>query len=77
MKELIEVIAEALVDHPEKVEVHEVDGTTTTVFELKVAKADIGQIIGRQGRTAEAIRTIVYSAGKKLKKRVIFDILEF
>jgi predicted RNA-binding protein YlqC (UPF0109 family) len=76
MKELIKYIAQALVDHPEAVEVSEVEGEQASVIELKVAKDDVGKIIGKQGRTALAIRTILRAASAKIKKRSIFEILE-
>ena len=76
MKELIKYIAQALVDDPEAVEVSEVVGEQCSVIELKVAKDDMGKIIGKQGRTALAIRTILRAASAKIKKRSIFEILE-
>jgi predicted RNA-binding protein YlqC (UPF0109 family) len=76
MKELIEHIAKSLVDNPEEVSVTELEGEQTTVIELKVAKEDMGKIIGKQGRTAMAIRTILGGASKKMKKRSILEILE-
>jgi predicted RNA-binding protein YlqC (UPF0109 family) len=76
MKELIEAIAKALVDHPDQVTVNEVDGEATTVLELRVAQQDLGKVIGKQGRTARAIRTILSAAGMKLKKRFVLEILE-
>ena len=76
MKELLELIAKSLVDRPEDVEVTEVEGEQTTVLELKVAREDLGKVIGKQGRTARSIRTILSSAGMKLKKRVVFEIIE-
>ena len=76
MKELIEYIAKALVDNPEEVNVTELEGEQSTVIELKVAKEDMGKIIGKQGRTAMAIRTILGGASKKMKKRSILEILE-
>jgi len=76
MKELVEIIATALVDHPEAVAVNEVDGEATTVLELKVAQQDLGKVIGKQGRTARAIRTILGAAGMKVKKRFVLEILE-
>lgn len=76
MKELIEHIAKSLVDNPEEVSVTELEGAQTTVIELKVAKEDMGKIIGKQGRTAMAIRTILGGASKKMKKRSILEILE-
>jgi predicted RNA-binding protein YlqC (UPF0109 family) len=76
MKELLEMIARALVDQPEEVEVTEVEAEQTTVLELKVAREDLGKVIGKQGRTARSIRTILASAGTKQKKRVVFEIIE-
>lgn len=76
MKNLIEVMAKALVDRPESVEVAEVAGEQTTVFELKVAKEDLGKVIGREGRTARSMRTILGAASTKLKKRAVLEILE-
>jgi predicted RNA-binding protein YlqC (UPF0109 family) len=76
MKELVEAIAKALVDHPEQVHVNAVDGEQVTVLELKVAPDDLGKVIGRQGRTAKSIRTLLGAAGIKLKKRFTLEILE-
>ncbi len=76
MKELITYIAKALVDHPEAVEVSEVEGEQTSVIELKVAKDDLGKVIGKQGRTARAIRTILSAASTKIRKRAVLEILE-
>ncbi len=76
MKELIRYIAKALVDSPEEVEVMEVEGERTSVIELKVAKKDLGKIIGKQGRTARAIRTILSAASTKINKRSVLEILE-
>jgi predicted RNA-binding protein YlqC (UPF0109 family) len=76
MKDLISYIARALVDFPEEVEVRAVEGRQTTVLELKVAKNDMGKIIGRQGRTAQAIRTILSAASGKTGKRHILEIIE-
>jgi predicted RNA-binding protein YlqC (UPF0109 family) len=76
LKNLITRIAQALVDHPEQVEVTEVEGSQISVIELKVAKEDIGKIIGKQGRTARAIRTILSAASAKIKKRAILEIIE-
>ncbi len=76
MKELVEYIAKALVDHPEEVKVNEIAGEQTSVIELKVAKDDLGKIIGKQGRTARAIRTILSAASTKLKKKSVLEILE-
>jgi predicted RNA-binding protein YlqC (UPF0109 family) len=76
MKELIRYIAQALVDHPEQVSVHEIEGNQTSVLELKVAKEDLGKVIGKQGRTARAMRTILSAASAKIKKRTVLEILE-
>ncbi len=76
MKELVEMIAKALVDNPEQVLVTEVEGEQTTVLELRVAPSDLGKVIGKQGRTARCIRTLLGAAGMKLKKRFVLEILE-
>jgi len=76
MKELIEYIAKLLVDNPEEVSVTEIEGAQTSVIELKVAKEDLGKVIGKQGRTARAMRTILGAASMKLKKRSVLEILE-
>ncbi len=76
MKELIKYIAQALVDNPEQVIVDEVEGNQTSVLELKVAKEDLGKVIGKQGRTARAMRTILSAASAKVKKRTVLEILE-
>ncbi|RMG55709.1 MAG: KH domain-containing protein [Acidobacteria bacterium] len=76
MRELIELIAKALVDNPDQVEVKEIEGQATTVLELRVARSDLGKVIGKQGRTARAIRTILSAAGMKLKKRFLLEIIE-
>ena len=76
MKELISYIAQALVDHPEEVSVTEVEGNQTSVLELKVAKEDLGKVIGKQGRTARAMRTILGAASAKMKKRTVLEIIE-
>ncbi|MBW1743629.1 MAG: KH domain-containing protein [Deltaproteobacteria bacterium] len=76
MKELIKYIAQALVDLPEQVEVSEVEGEQTSVIELKVAKEDLGKVIGKQGRTARSIRTILSAASAKIKKRSVLEIIE-
>ena len=76
MKDLITYIAKALVDHPEAVEVSEVEGEQTSVIELKVAKDDLGKVIGKQGRTARSIRTILSAASTKIRKRAALEILE-
>ncbi len=76
MKELIKSIAQALVDHPEQVEVVEIVGNQTTVLELTVADGDLGKVIGKQGRTAQAIRTILSAGSGKRGKRYILEIVE-
>ena len=76
MKQLVEDIAKALVDIPEAVSVGVVEGEQATVFELKVAASDLGRVIGRQGRTVRAIRTILNGAGMKLNRRFTLEILE-
>lgn len=76
MKTLIEMIAKALVDKPDEVEVTEVEGEQTTVVELKVAKEDLGKVIGKQGRTARALRTILSAASTKIRKRSVLEIIE-
>jgi predicted RNA-binding protein YlqC (UPF0109 family) len=76
MKELVLQIAQALVDHPEQVSVIEIEGNQTSVIELKVAKDDLGKIIGKQGRTARAIRTLLSAAAAKMKKRTVLEIIE-
>ena len=76
MKELIKAIAQALVDTPDSVMVSEVEGQQTSVIELRVAKEDIGKVIGKQGRTAHAIRTILSAASMKSNRRVVLEILE-
>ena len=75
MRDLIEYIARALVDNPEQVIVSEVEGNQTSVLELKVAKEDLGKVIGKQGRTARAMRTILSAASAKVKKRTVLEIL--
>ena len=76
MKELVEAIAKALVDIPDQVQVRAIEGEQVTVFELRVHKTDLGKVIGRQGRTARAIRTILTAAGMKLRKRLTLEILD-
>jgi len=76
MKQLIEDIAKALVDIPEEVSVREVQGEQVTVLELKVAPSDLGKVIGKQGRTARSVRTILGAAGMKLNRRFTLEILE-
>ena len=76
MKDLIAYIAKALVDKPEEVVVTEIEGQKTSVIELKVAKEDFGKVIGKHGRTAQAIRTILRAASTKMKKRSVLEIIE-
>lgn len=75
LKEVVETIAKALVDHPDEVAVIEVEGEAT-VLELRVAPQDLGKVIGKQGRTARAMRTLLRAAGMKLRKRFVLEILE-
>jgi len=76
MRDLIYYIAKALVDHPDQVAVNEVEGNQTSVLELKVAKEDLGKVIGKQGRTARAMRTILSAASAKIRKRTVLEIIE-
>lgn len=76
MKDLILYIAKSLVDKPDEVRVSEIDGEQTTVLELKVAKEDLGKVIGKQGRTARAMRTLLSAASTKCGKRAVLEILE-
>lgn len=76
MKELIGYIARALVDNPDQVQVNEIQGEQTSVIELKVAKEDLGKVIGKQGRTARAMRTILSAASTKIRKRSVLEIIE-
>ena len=76
LKTLIELISKALVDMPERVEVNEIAGEQTTVLELKVDKSDLGKVIGKQVRTARALRTILNAASTKLRKRSVLEIIE-
>ena len=76
MKDLITFIARALVDKPDEVVVSEVEGEQTSVIELKVAKDDLGKVIGKQGRTARAMRTILSAASTKVRKRSVLEIIE-
>src|SRR5579862_7578502 len=76
LKDLVIFMAQSLVDFPEQVEVTEMVGEQTTVFELKVAKEDLGKIIGKQGRTARSLRTILNAASTKLRKRSVLEIIE-
>ncbi len=76
MKELIEAIAKALVDNPDQVSVLPIEGEQVTILELRVHPSDLGKVIGKQGRTARSIRTILNAAGMKLKRRFTLEILE-
>jgi len=76
MKELLEMMAKALVDYPDQVQVREIEGQAATVLELRVAQTDLGKVIGKQGRTARSLRTILGAAGMKLKKRIMLEIAE-
>ena len=76
MKDLIAYIAKALVDKPEEVVVTEIEGEQTSVIKLQVAREDIGKVIGRQGRTAQAIRTILSAASAKINKRSVLELIE-
>ncbi|HEX9158480.1 MAG: KH domain-containing protein [Syntrophaceae bacterium] len=76
MKDLIKYIAQALVDNPDKVEVSEVLGEQTSVIELRVAKEDLGKVIGKQGKTAKAMRTILSASSAKVHKRTVLEIIE-
>ena len=76
VKDLIEYIAKALVDHPDQVRVSEIEGENTSVIEIYVAKEDLGKVIGKQGKTAKAIRVILGAASAKLKKRFVLEIVE-
>jgi uncharacterized protein len=76
LRELVDFLARGLVDHPEEVEVEEVSEPDALVFELKVAEEDLGKVIGKQGRTAKALRTILSAASAKSRRRVVLEILE-
>lgn len=76
LAKMIEYMAKMLVDLPDQVEVNEIAGENTTVIELKVAKEDLGKIIGKQGRTARAVRTVLNGASTKLRKRTVLEIIE-
>ncbi len=75
MKDVIRIIVQALVDHPDEVEVEERSGSQTSVFELKVAKEDLGRVIGREGRIAQSLRTILNAAFTRVNKRVVLEIV--
>ena len=76
MKNLVTVMAKALVDKPEEVAIQEIEGDVTTILELKVAKCDLGKVIGKQGKTAHAMRAILNATATKLKKRAVLEIIE-
>ncbi len=76
MKELVQYLAKALVNNPDAVEVKETEGENASVFELKVAKEDLGRIIGKQGRTAKSIRTLLNAAASRTNRRVVLEIVE-
>ena len=76
MKDLVKYIAQALVDNPDEVSVSEVEGEQTSVIELRVSKEDLGKIIGKHGRTAQSIRTILSAASAKNRKRAVLEIVE-
>lgn len=76
LKELISVMAKALVDKPDEVEIKEIEGDVTTILELKVARDDLGKVIGKQGKTAHAMRAILNATATKLKKRAVLEIIE-
>lgn len=75
MKDLLSVIVKGLVDEPDEVEITEIEGAEETVLELEVARGDLGKVIGKQGRTARSIRTVLSAAGMKARKRVVLEIL--
>ena len=76
MKELVTVMAKSLVDQPDEVEIREIEGDVTTILELKVAKDDLGKVIGKQGKTAHAMRAILNATATKRKKRAVLEIIE-
>ena len=76
MKQLVETVCKSLVDNPEEVKVTQIDGEQTTILELRVHQSDLGKVIGKQGRTARAIRTILAAAGMKQKRRFNLEIIE-
>lgn len=76
LKDVVETIAKVLVDSPDEVAVNEIDGEATTVLELRVAPQDLGKVIGKQGRTARAMRTLLRAAGMKVNKRFVLEIVE-
>lgn len=76
VKDLVHKIVEALVDHPQQIEITEIKSQQSIVIELKVAKEDLGKVIGKQGRNAQALRTILSAASKKVKKHAVLEIIE-
>ena len=76
MKELVQLLAKSLVNHPDAVEVKETQGDTASILELKVAREDLGRIIGKQGRTAKSIRTILNAAASRANRKVVLEIVE-
>jgi hypothetical protein len=76
VKELIEIMAKALVEHPDQVQVSEIAGENASIIELRTAKEDIGKVIGKRGRNAQAMRTILNAASAKLRKRVVLEIID-
>lgn len=76
MKQLVELVCKALVDNPDQVSVTQIDGEQTTILELRVHQSDLGKVIGKQGRTARAIRTILAAAGMKQRRRYNLEIIE-
>jgi len=76
MKQLVETVCKALVDNPDEVRVTQIDGEQTTILELRVDQSDLGKVIGKQGRTARAVRTILAAAGMKQKRRFNLEIIE-
>ncbi len=76
MQELVRFLVEALVDHPEDIELYEVEGGQTTILELKVHPSDVGKVIGRQGKTANALRTLLKAHASRERKRVVLEIIE-
>lgn len=76
MKQLVETVCKSLVDNPDQVQVTQIDGEQTTILELRVAQSDLGKVIGKQGRTARAIRTILAAAGMKQRRRYNLEIIE-
>ena len=76
LRDIVEITAKSLVDNPEKVNVQEIEGEKTVVIELRVDKADLGKVIGKSGRIARSLRTILASMGRRINKRVVLEILE-